>query len=149
MPFNTTFFGYDRKQVDAAIDKLTADAMESAQRAERLTAELERQRQAADALRHDHEQLSHALVSAHKAATEIREAADLNAKEIVMDAQLRADAMLRDAEQALKGIERQIDALVKQRRDAEEAYGAFINSMVKAYENRRATDNPSSLTKIS
>ncbi|RPI52866.1 MAG: hypothetical protein EHM55_15430 [Acidobacteria bacterium] len=143
MPFNSKLFGYDRGQVDAAIAKLTADAMESAHNAERLTAELERQRQAADELRHDHEQLSHALVSAHKAATEIREAADVNAKEIVSEARQRADAMLREAEQALKGIERQIDALVKQRRDAEEAYASFVNSIVRAFENRRATDNPS------
>lgn len=143
MPFNSKLFGYDPRQVDAVIDKLKLDAMESAQNAERLTAELERQRKAVEELRHDHEQLSHALVSAHKAATEIREAAELNAKDIVTDAQVRADAMLRDGEMTLKGIEREIDALIKQRRDAEEAYASFVNAIVRAYEGRRAPGTPS------
>ncbi len=147
MPFNRKLYGYDPGQVDAAVDKLTLDAMDSAHNAERLAAELERQRQVADELRRDHEQLSHALVSAHKAATEIREAAEHTAKDIITDAQVRADAMLRDAELAIKGVEREIETLVKQRRDAEEAYASFVSGIVQAYETRRASAK-SSVTAI-
>jgi cell division septum initiation protein DivIVA len=147
MPFNRKLFGYDRKQVDAAIDKLTFDALESAHTAERLTAELDRQRQVVDELRQDHEQLSHALVSAHKAATEIRESAELSAKEIVAEARQRADAMLRQAEEGVRVVEREVGTLVKNRREAEEAYARFVDSIVKAYENRR-TEGKAALTAI-
>jgi cell division septum initiation protein DivIVA len=143
MPFSSKLFGYDRTQVDAAVDKLTADAMESAHTAERLTAELERQRQSVDELRQDHEQLSHALVSAHKAATEIREAAEQNARDIVADARQRADAMVRQAEEGVKVMEREIAALVKQRREAEESYAAFVRALVKAYDSTRSEGKPS------
>ena len=142
MPFNRKLFGYDRRQVDTAIDKLTLDAMESAHTAERLTAELERQRQAADELRQDHEQLSHALVSAHKAATQIRESAEESAKEIVAEARQRADAIVREAEEAVKIVEREIDGLMKHRREAEEAYASFVDGIVKAFESRRTAAKP-------
>jgi len=142
MPFKVKLFGYDRKQVDAAIDKLTFDAMEAAHNAERVTAEVERQRQSVDDLRRDHEQLSHALVSAHKAAKDIREAAERSAEAVVLEARQRADTMRRDAEDAVKAIEREIDALVRQRREAEESYKAFVDSIVKAYESTRAGGKP-------
>jgi cell division septum initiation protein DivIVA len=143
MPFKRELLGYDRGQVDAAIAKLTLDAAEAAQHVERLTAELDRQRVAIDGLRQDHEQLSQALVSAHKAAQDIRKAAEADAETTTIEARHRADVMIRDAEEAVKVIEGEVDALLKRRRDAELAYAAFIESIVRTFETTRATSRPS------
>jgi cell division septum initiation protein DivIVA len=148
MPFNSKLFGYDRRQVDAAIDKLTFDAAEAAQHAERLAAELDRQRLANEELRRDHDQLSRALVSAHKAAQDIQSLAEQNAQTILADARERADALVRDAEVAVKVIEGEIDTLLRRRRDAEQSYAAFVDSVVKAFENTRVVGSKPSLTAI-
>jgi cell division septum initiation protein DivIVA len=146
MPFNRKLFGYDRIQVDAAIDKLTFDVAEAAQTAERLTAELDRQRLANDELRRDHDQLSRALVSAHKTAQDIQGLAEQNAQSIVAEARERADALVREAEVAVKVIEGEIETLLRRRRDAEQSYAAFIDSIVKAFESTRAGSGKPSLT---
>jgi cell division initiation protein len=143
MPFNRKLFGYDREQVDAAIHKLTLDTAESEQHAERLTAELDRQRHSIDDLRHDHDQLSQALVSAHRAAQDIRKAAEADAQAVLADARQRADTMVREAEDAVRVIELEIDALNKRRREAEQMYAAFVESLVRAYETTRTTSKPS------
>jgi len=143
MPFKREFLGYDRGQVDAAIAKLTLDAAEAAQQAERLTAELDRQRLSIDGLRQDHDQLSQALVSAHKAANDIRKAAEADAQNTIMDARQRADAIVHEAEESIRAIEAEIDALLKRRREAEQAYSAFIESIVRTFETTRATSRPS------
>lgn len=146
MPFKRKLFGYDRIQVDAAITKLTFDAADAAQAAERLTAELDRQRHSIDGLRQDHDQLSHALVSAHKAAQDVRDVAERSAQAILADARQRADVIVRDAEEAVKVIEMEIETLLKRRREAEEAYAAFVESMVKTFECTRANAVKPSLT---
>jgi cell division initiation protein len=146
MPFKRTLFGYDRIQVDAAITKLRFDAADAAQAAERLTAELDRQRHSIDGLRQDHDQLSHALVSAHKTAQEIREVAERKAQAVLTEAHERADEIVRGAEDAVKVIEAEIDSLVKRRREAEDAYAAFIESMVKTFECTRSNAVKPSLT---
>ncbi len=143
MPFKRELLGYDRGQVDAAIAKLTLDAAEAAQHAERLTAELDRQRLSIDGLRQDHDQLSQALVSAHKAANDIRKAAETDAQNTIMDARQRADAMVHEAEESIRVIESEIDGLLKRRREAEQAYAAFIESIVRTFETTRATSRPS------
>ena len=143
MPFNKRLFGYDRRQVDSAIAKLTIDAVDAAQHAERLTNELDRQRLSIDDLRHDHDQLSQALVSAHKAAQEIRAAAEVNAQGVLVEARQRADAIIREAEDAVKVIEAEIDTLLRRRRDAEQSYAAFVDSVVKAFESTRTSGKPS------
>ena len=141
MPFTKKLFGYDQTQVDAAITKLTFDAADAAQNAERLTAELDRQRLSIDGLRQDHDQLSQALVSAHKAAQDIRAAAELNAQAVLMEARQRADAMVREAEDAVRVIEGEIDTLLRRRREAEQSYAAFVESVVKAFDSTRASAN--------
>ena len=146
MPFKRKLFGYDRIQVDAAITKLTFDAADSAQTAERLTAELDRQRHSIDGLRQDHDQLSQALVSAHKAAHEIHEAAERKAQVVLAEAHERADEIIRGAEDAVKVIEAEIDSLVKRRREAEDAYAAFVESIVKTFECTRSNAVKPSLT---
>jgi cell division initiation protein len=143
MPFKRELLGYDRGQVDAAIAKLTLDAAEAARHAERLTAELDRQRLSIDGLRQDHDQLSQALVSAHKAANDIRKAAEADAQNTIMEARQRADAMVHEAEESIKVIEAEIDGLLKRRREAELAYAAFIESIVRTFETTRATSRPS------
>jgi cell division septum initiation protein DivIVA len=143
MPFTKRLFGYDRRQVDTAIAKLTIDAVDAAQQVERLTNELDRQRMSLDGLRQDHDQLSQALVSAHKAAQEIRAAAEVNAQQALVEARQRADAIIREAEEAVKVIEAEIDTLLKRRRDAEQSYAAFVDSVVKTFENTRTGGKPS------
>ena len=165
MAFTRRLLGYDQGQVDAAVTKLTFDAAEAAQDAERLIAELERQRLSIDELRQDHDQLSHALVSAHKAAQDIRAAAELhaqdviteagqradatvreaevNARAMIMEARQRADAMVREAEDAVRIIEAEIDTLLRRRRDAEQSYAAFVESVVKTFDNSRVSAKPS------
>jgi cell division initiation protein len=146
MPFNTKPFGYDRAQVDAAIDKLTFDAAEAAQTAERLTAELDRQRVVNEELRRDHDQLSRALVSAHKTAQDIQAVAEQTAQSIIAEARERADALVREAEDAVRVIEGEIDTLLRRRRDAEQSYAAFVDSLVKAFENTRIGGGKPTLT---
>lgn len=143
MPFKKALLGYDRKQVDATIDRLTLDAMDSARSADRLRDELDEQRRMVADLRRDYDQVSQALVSAHKIAAEVREAAERDAREIVLEARKRADDTLRDADLSLKGLEREIGMLDKHRMDAEEAYATFVSAIVRAYECRRATPAPS------
>jgi cell division septum initiation protein DivIVA len=142
MPFTRKLFGYDRRQVDAAIAKLTIDAVDSAQHVDRLTNELDRQRLSIDGLRQDHDQLSQALVSAHRAAQEIRAAAEVNAQAAVVEARQRADAIVRDAEEAVKVIEAEIDTLLRRRREAEQSYAAFVDSIVKTFESTRTGAKP-------
>jgi cell division septum initiation protein DivIVA len=146
MPFNKKPFGYDCAQVDAAIDKLTFDVSEAAQTAERLTAELDRQKVFNEELRRDHDQLSRALVSAHKTAQDIQTMAEQNAQSIVAEARERADALVREAEVAVKVIEGEIDTLLRRRRDAEQSYAAFVDSIVKAFESTRVGNGKPSLT---
>jgi cell division initiation protein len=143
MPFSKKLLGYDRRQVDAAIAKLTIDAVDSAQHVDRLTNELDRQRMSIDGLRQDHDQLSQALVSAHKAAQDIRAAAEVNAQAMLQEARQRADSIIREAEEAVKVIESEIDTLLRRRRDAEQSYAAFVESVVKAFENSRPGAKPS------
>jgi cell division septum initiation protein DivIVA len=143
MPFKREFYGYDRGQVDAAIARLTRDAIDAANHVERLTAELERQRLSIDTLRRDHDQLSEVLVSAHKTAQEIRKAAEAEAQSTMIDARQRADAVVHDAEEAVRVIEGEIDALLSRRREAEQSYAAFIDSIVRTFETARATSRPS------
>ncbi len=143
MPFKKTLLGYDRKQVDATIDRLTLDAMDSARNADRLRVELDQQRQVIAELRRDHDQVGQALVSAHKIAAEIRDAAEREAREIILEARKRADETLREANLSLKGLEREIAVLAKHRLDAEQAYAGFVSGIVKAYECRRAVPAPS------
>jgi cell division initiation protein len=147
MPFSKKLRGYDPQQVDAAIAKLTFDAEESAQNAERVMAELDRQKVTLEDLRQNHDQLSRALVSAHKAADDIRSAAETKAQVMMTEARQRAEDIVREAEEAVRVIEADIDSLIKRRSEAEQSYATFVESLAKSLESIRSVEKPS-LTSI-
>ena len=62
-----------------------------------------------------------------------------------MEARQRADAMVREAEEAVRVIEAEIDVLLKRRREAEQSYAAFVESVVKTFENQ-SSDEPAFAT---
>ena len=62
--------------------------------------------------------------------------------DILREAGRLDEALLKYAE-AVKVIEGEIDVLLKRRRDAELAYAAFIESIVRTFETTRATSRPS------
>jgi cell division initiation protein len=140
MPFSKKVMGYDPQQVDAAIAKLTLDAEESAQNTERVRAELDRQKVILEELRQNHDQLSRALVSAHKAADDIRGAAETKAQVMMTDARQRAEDIVREAEEAVRVIEADIDSLIKRRSEAEQSYASFVESLVKSLESIRSSE---------
>ena len=98
-------------------------------------------------LRQNHDQLSRALVSAHKAADDIRSAAETKAQVMMTEARQRAEAIVREAEEAVRVIEADIDSLIKRRGDAEQTFASFVESLVKSLESVRSAEKPS-LTSI-
>ena len=153
--FRTRFRGFDRGEVVAALVKFASENQEARQEVDRLGVELERLRASINDLRDNERHAQRVLISAHKAADEIREHAAQEAHQIVAEAEdLRARAeqeasrtvreaeagaelLLRQARERARQLEGQIDALVSRRRGAEISLESFLRTVTDALAEAR------------
>lgn len=153
--FHVRFRGFDRREVVAALAKFASENQEARREVDRLGAELERLRALMIDLRDHERHAQRALVSAHKAADEIRERAEQEARQIaaaaeeirarakqeagraLREAEASGELLLHQAREQARQMEGQIDGLVARRQKAETNLESFVNLLADALAEAR------------
>ena len=127
--FGTAMRGYDRAEVNAFLLEAADGYEQAARENERLRQEILRL-QASLVQYHELENaLKGALMSAHKVADEMKEAASQDAARIVREAEGRAQLITQQAEAAVEDVQREIDGLRLKRRESEVMLESIIAAL--------------------
>ena len=82
-----------------------------------------------------------ALVAASRAADDIRERAEEDARRIVREAEARGEAAVQRLRDQARSIEGQIDALLSRRREVEASIESFIKVISDELEHARGNEH--------
>jgi cell division initiation protein len=138
--FRTVIRGFDKTEVVTLLTEAADDFEHALRENDRLRHDLQR----VEALLVEHREreanLRNTLMTAQRLADEIKEAAQVEAKLIVKEAQGRADLLLQKSQVRLEEVERDINEMRLRRRDVEGSLEASIQALYHALEFIRDQD---------
>ena len=142
--FHVRFRGFDRTEVVAALAKLASENEEARREIERVGAEMERLEASVDDQRGSGRHVERALIAASKAADELRDQAEEEARRIVRAAEEQGHEIVQRLRDEARGIEDQIEFLQARRREVEASLESFLKLISKELEQVRQhqTDEP-------
>ena len=138
--FKTSMRGFDRTEVVAFLTEAADDYEHALREIDRLRQDLLRMEALLTEHRDRETNLRNTLLTAQRLADEVKEAAQMEAKMIVREAQGRADLLLQKAQVRLEEIERDINELRLRRRGVEGSLEGSIQALYHALEFIRETD---------
>ena len=142
--FRLRFRGFDRTEVVAVLAKLSSENEEAGREIDRLGSEIDRLQAAVEDRVDSERHVQRALIAASKAADDIRERAEEDARRVVREAEERGEAVVQRLRDQARSIEGQIDALLARRREVEASIESFIKVISGELEHARmngATDS--------
>jgi cell division initiation protein len=146
--FKSSMRGYDRTEVVAFLTEAADDYEHAMREIDRLRGDLMRM----EALLTEHRQrennLRDTLLTANRLSEELKEAAQIEAKLIVREAQGRADVLIQKAQVRLDEMDHDCNELKLRRRDAEGTVEGTIQALYRALEFMRDQDQARSEEKI-
>ena len=135
--FHVRFWGFDRTEVVSALAKLAGENEEARQEIYRVGLELERlQASMGDQLGGEHH-VQRVLLAASKAADDIREQAEEEARRILREAEDQSRVIVQRLRDEAHEIEAQIESLIVRRREVETSVEALIGTMSRQLEQVR------------
>lgn len=139
--FSTRFRGFDRTEVVAALAKLASENEDARREIDRLGAEIQRLQSSVSSSEPppsgNERHVQVALMAAAKAADELRDRAEEEARQILRDAEERGEMVVKRLTEQVHGIEDEIDALLVRRRDVEASIESFIKALSEGLERAR------------
>jgi cell division initiation protein len=127
--FRTALRGFDRSEVTSFLLAAADDYEQALHETDRMRQELARFEAALNEHREDERTLKTALVAAQKLAEDIKANAEEEARRILRDARARSELMLEKAQARLEEVQREIDALTLNRREAETSIEATLETL--------------------
>jgi len=138
--FKPAFRGFDKTEVVAFLTEAADDYEHALREIDRLRQDLGR----SEALLADHREreanLRNTLVTAQRLSDEMKQAAQVEAKMLVREAQGRSDFLLEKAQARLEDVERDINELRLRRRGVEASLEASVQALSHALEFIRERD---------
>ena len=138
--FRTAFRGYDRAEVLALITEVADDYENALREVDRLRQEVSKMEALLNQHR-DHERaLRDTLLTAQRVSDDIRANADEQARQVLRDAEGRADVLLHRTQARLEDVQREIDGMKMKRREVENTLESTITSLRNTLEFVREQD---------
>ena len=132
--FRSAFRGFNRAEVLALITEVADDyehALHDADKVRQDLAKMEAQLE----LQRDHERdLRDMLLTAQRVSDDIRNNADVQARQILRDAEGRSDLLLQKTQSRLEDMQREIDGMKLKRREVENSLESTIGSLSNTLE---------------
>jgi len=129
--FNTSFRGYSQKEVDDFLSALAQDYGSILEENAKLKEQLEEAQRQLDQYRQSEDLLKNALVTAEKAADDLRQNARKEAELIVKEGEQQARELLEQAKQQKEEISSQIQSLQQERTRFEAELRSLLETHLK------------------
>jgi len=136
--FSTAFRGFDRAEVLMFLTELADDFEQALHEIYGLEREVDRVDELLVEHREREQTLRNTLLTAQRMADDIRTTAEKEGREIVRDAEARADLLIQKAETRLGDIDREIELLRARRRETEAEVESSITSLQQTLDGIRA-----------
>ena len=142
--FGSALRGYDRARVDLFREQVASEVERLVKQSQTLEGKAQGFHEQLRAFRERDKALNEALISAQQLRTEVREQAEREAQLIVREARAEAERIVSAAQNDIRKVEADLEALVRQRR----AFLSQLRTMVERHlsEVEAAESSPISMT---
>ncbi len=132
--FSKSFRGYNEEEVDDFLDKIVKDYEELINENIRLNEEIEKMKERLKEFSEIEETLRSALLNAQKAAEEMKERVENEAKIVIEKAEMEAEMVKQRASQREDGVKNEIDNLRRYKFTFKEKFKSMLNLYLKMLE---------------
>lgn len=132
--FSKSFRGYNEEEVDDFLDKIVKDYEELINENIRLNEEIEKMKERLKEFSEIEETLRSALLNAQKAAEEMKERVENEAKIVIEKAEMEAETIKQQASQREDGVKNEIDNLRRYKFTFKEKFKSMLNLYLKMLE---------------
>jgi cell division initiation protein len=127
--FRTTFRGFDRAEVLALIAEVADDYENALREVDRLRQEVSKMEALLSQHREHERNLRDTLMTAQRVSDDIRANADVQARQILREAEGRSDLLLQKTQARLEDVQREIDGMKLKRREVETTLESTISAL--------------------
>ena len=127
--FRTSFRGFDRAEVLALITEVADDYENALRDVDRLRQDLTKMEAQLQQHRDHERDLRDMLMTAQRVSDDIRSNADVQAQQILRDAEGRSDLLLQKTQARLEDVHREIDGMKMKRREVEYSLESTIGAL--------------------
>jgi cell division initiation protein len=132
--FRTVFRGFDPAEVAALLAEVADDYENALRDVDKLRQEVTKMEALLNEHREHERNLRNTLLTAQKLSDEIRTNAEVQAKQILREAEGRSDLMLQKTQARLEDVQREIDGMKLKRREVESTLEATITTLKNTLE---------------
>ena len=141
--FSTSFFGYNKTEVDLFLQELANSMGQLAEENEDLQKQVETLSKTLEEYKGREVLLQNTLMTTQKMVDDIKANANQEAKNIVEEARIQAEKILRQAHERVERIQEDIRELERQRQHFEVKLKALIESHLKLLESNAVNSESS------
>ena len=127
--FRTTFRGFEKAEVMALIAEVADDYENALRDVDRLRQEVSKMEALLNQHREHERGLRDTMVTAQRVSDDIRANADVQAQQILRDAEGRSDLLLQKTQARLEDVQREIDGMKMKRREVENSLESTIGAL--------------------
>ena len=127
--FRTTFRGFDRAEVIALIAEVADDYENALREVDKLRQEVSKMEALLNQHREHERNLRDTLMTAQRVSDDIRANADVQARQILREAEGRSDLLLQKTQARLEDVQREIDGMKMKRREVETTLESTISTL--------------------
>ena len=127
--FRTTFRGFDRAEVIALIAEVADDYENALREVDKLRQEVSKMEALLNQHREHERNLRDTLLTAQRVSDDIRANADVQARQILREAEGRSDLLLQKTQARLEDVQREIDGMKMKRREVETTLESTISTL--------------------
>jgi cell division initiation protein len=127
--FRTAFRGFDRAEVLALITEVADDYENALRDVDRLRQDMSKLEAQLEQQRGHERDLRDMLMTAQRVSDDIRSNADVQAQQILRDAEGRSDLLLQKTQARLEDVQREIDGMKMKRREVENSLESTIGAL--------------------
>jgi cell division initiation protein len=127
--FRTTLRGFDRAEVIALMAEVADDYENALREVDRLHQEVSKMEALLNQHREHERNLRDTLMTAQRVSDDIRANADVQARQILRDAEGRSDLLLQKTQARLEDVQREIDGMKLKRREVETTLESTISTL--------------------
>jgi len=127
--FRVAFRGFDRAEVLALMAEVADDYEHALREVDNLRQQVSKMEALLEQHREHERDLRNTLVTAQKLSDDIRSNADVQARQVLREAEGRSDLLLQKTQARLEDVQREIDGMRVKRREVENTLEATITSL--------------------
>ena len=138
--FRSAFRGFDRAEVLALVTEVADDYENALREVDRLRQDMAKMESLLEQQRDHERDLRDMLMTAQRVSDDIRNNADVQARQILRDAEGRSDLLLQKTQSRLEDVQREIDGMKMKRREVENSLESTIGALRNTLEFVREQD---------